>query len=298
MSSGLIYLDGDDRQVGSMINGMGSALVKDRYTDDAGTRFTDDDIRSSKRVVMINSFLAKVLDSAQASSALIGKQLNVKGNNLSIVAVVNDGGTEPRIAIPITLLSKSDLQAAPPQVVVEAVDVLDVQPLKTDIIAWLEETFEVNDGFTVGTNDARIAQAEQGFLLFRIIMGLIVGISVVVGGIGIMNVLLISITERTVEIGIRKAVGANRRDIVFQFLAESITVSAFGSLVGLALGVSITAIAVPVVSSITEIPFYAIYTWNTLVVTGVLALVLGITFGTYPAMRAARLDPVDAIRRE
>ena len=129
-------------------------------------------------------------------------------------------------------------------------------------------------------------------------MGLIVGISVVVGGIGIMNVLLISITERTVEIGIRKAVGANRRDIVFQFLAESITVSAFGSLIGLAFGIAVTAAAVPIVASVTEIPFYAIYTWNTLIVTGTLAIILGIVFGTYPAMRAARLDPVEAIRRE
>lgn len=298
VSSGLIQMDGDDRQLGAMINGMGSALIKGNYTDEAGSRFTDDDIKNIKAVAMINSFLAKVLDSTQTSKSLIGRQLKVKGNKVNIVAVVDDGGSEPRIAIPITLLSKSDLQQAPPQVVIEAVDILDVQPLKGEVTTWLEETFHTSDGFTIATNDARVAQAEKGFLLFRIIMGLIVGISVVVGGIGIMNVLLISITERTVEIGIRKAVGANRRDIVFQFLAESITVSALGSLAGLVFGVAITSVAVPVVTALTEIPFYAIYTWNTLLVTAVLAIVLGITFGTYPAMRAARLDPVDAIRRE
>lgn len=113
-----------------------------------------------------------------------------------------------------------------------------------------------------------------------------------------MNVLLISVTERTAEIGIRKAVGASRRDILLQFLSESIVVSSFGSFVGLLAGLGSTLVIVPIVRSLTEIPFRAVFTWDTLIVVSVLAVVVGIVFGTYPALRAARLDPVEAIRKE
>lgn len=297
-SSGLIQMENDGRQLGAMIYGIGSVMIPGNQTTEAGNVFSDENIRDASPYAIVNSVLANAIDSVQPRTSLIGQRINMKGLQVSIVAILNDGATEPRIAIPITLISDAGLHDAPPELSIEAEDVRDVQALKATVIEWLEQTYGDKDSFAVATNDARVAQATKGFLLFRIIMGLIVGISVVVGGIGIMNVLLISITERTVEIGIRKAVGANRRDIIFQFLAESITVSAFGSLVGLALGIAITSIAVPIVKALTDIPFYAIYTWNTLLVTSVLAIVLGIVFGTYPAMRAARLDPVDAIRRE
>ena len=141
-------------------------------------------------------------------------------------------------------------------------------------------------------------QVSKGFLLFRIVMGLIVGISVLVGGIGVMNVLLISVTERTSEIGIRKALGANKNDIMRLFLSESITVSLFGSLLGLTFGVLGTMVFIPIIKAITKVPFQAAYTWNTLLVIMIIAILVGVIFGTYPAMKAARLDPVDAIRRE
>jgi putative ABC transport system permease protein len=119
-----------------------------------------------------------------------------------------------------------------------------------------------------------------------------------VGGIGVMNVLLISVTERTAEIGIRKATGANRRDIMLLFLSESITVSAFGSFLGLVLGVLGTMVIIPIIKAITEVPFQAAYTWNTFLVITVLSILVGIVFGTYPAIRASRLNPVEAIRHE
>lgn len=152
--------------------------------------------------------------------------------------------------------------------------------------------------FIIITNEQRLSQAAKGFLLFRLIMGLIVGISVLVGGIGVMNVLLIAVTERTVEIGVRKALGAKKRNILWQFLSESITISTFGSLLGLALGILSTLAIILLVKALTDIPFQVAYTWTTFFVIVVVAMVIGVVFGTYPAMRAARLDPVEAIRRE
>jgi putative ABC transport system permease protein len=135
-------------------------------------------------------------------------------------------------------------------------------------------------------------------LLFKVIMGLITGISVLVGGVGVMNVLLITVTERTREIGVRKAVGARRRDVVAQFLAEAVAVSGVGSLIGLGLGLAVVFAAAPVLRAATDVPFYAAVTPQTLAVVAAVAVAVGVVFGTYPALRAARLRPADAIRHE
>ena len=112
-----------------------------------------------------------------------------------------------------------------------------------------------------------------------------------------MNVLLISITERTSEIGIRKALGANRKDIIRLFLSESITLSVMGSVLGILLGVLITVTAIPIIQSITQAPFQAAFTLNTILIIAVISILIGIIFGTYPALKAAKLDPVVAIQR-
>ena len=122
-------------------------------------------------------------------------------------------------------------------------------------------------------------------------MGLIVGIAVIVGGVGVMNVLLMSVTERTAEIGIRKAVGANRRNIIAQFLSESVAISMIGSFFGLLLGVLMALAVAPILTYIIDesgLVFRAVFSFNTLLVVGVIAVLVGIIFGTYPARRAAK----------
>lgn len=201
--------------------------------------------------------------------------------------------------MPVTVFPDSALKANPPVCVIEAGDVEDVPLLKTQVENWLKANMSTQlADFTIVTNEQRVSQAAKGFLLFRLVMGLIVGISVLVGGIGVMNVLLISVTERTVEIGVRKALGAKRQDILWQFLSESITISTLGSLLGLVLGLLATLAFIPIVKALTDIPFQVAYTWNTFIIIMVTAMLIGVIFGTYPAMRAARLDPVEAIRRE
>jgi putative ABC transport system permease protein len=262
-----------------------------------GNEFTQDQVSSREPVALVNLKFVSTLDSLLKPEQVIGKSIILRGRMLTIQSVFDDGGDQPRVGFPLTLMTAQELRDDMPNIVVEASSVEDVTGLVSQINTWLNNRFP-NGSFNVWTNSARVEQAAKGFLLFRVIMGLIVGISVVVGGIGIMNVLLISITERTAEIGIRKAVGANRRHLILQFLAESVTVSVFGSIMGLILGVLGTMAVVPIVAAITKVPFYANYTLNTLVIVSVLAVLLGIIFGTYPAIRASRLDPVEAIRHE
>jgi putative ABC transport system permease protein len=127
--------------------------------------------------------------------------------------------------------------------------------------------------------------------VFAVLVG-IVALSLVVGGIVIMNIMLMVVSERTREIGLRKALGARRRDIIYQILTESVTLSTFGGVVGTLLGF----ILAQIISKLTPLPA-AVQIWSVLIGIGITAVV-GLFFGMYPAMRAARLDPIEALRRE
>ncbi len=138
----------------------------------------------------------------------------------------------------------------------------------------------------------------QGILIFKMLMGAFTAISLIVGGVGIMNVLLASVLERTREIGIRKAIGARRRDILVQFLVESITIASVGSALGVAMGLAGAFIVTAVIRARTEAHLVAAVSWQTLAVSAAASIVVGLVFGTYPALRASRLAPIDAIQSE
>ena len=122
------------------------------------------------------------------------------------------------------------------------------------------------------------------------VLALVAGISLVVGGIGIMNIMLVNVSERTREIGIRKALGANNRQILLQFLTESMIISLGGGLFGFILGFAFS-FGVSLI-----LPFYPVISWNVAALIGVISVSVGIIFGIYPALRASRKDPIESLR--
>ena len=152
--------------------------------------------------------------------------------------------------------------------------------------------FNAPNDFAIFTAEKMLAQMQAVTNAISGVMVLIAAIALVVGGVGVMNIMLVSVTERTKEIGLRKALGALRRDISLQFLTEAMTLTALGGVAGVALGL-LTALVVRLVSSLrTETPL-----WSILLGLGV-SVSIGLFFGIYPAMKAARLDPIDALRYE
>jgi putative ABC transport system permease protein len=142
------------------------------------------------------------------------------------------------------------------------------------------------------------AQVRDNMVLFKILMAAITGVSLVVGGVGIMNVLLASVTERTREIGVRKATGARNRDLLAQFLAESVAIAGMGSVLGTILGISVAALVASIMRAKTMAQVHAGFSISTLLVAIAAPLIVGIGFGIYPALRAARMSPIEAIRHE
>jgi len=161
----------------------------------------------------------------------------------------------------------------------------------------IEDAGRIRDAIDI-SNESRVEQATRAMLVFKLIMGAIAGISLVVGGVGIMNVLLASVSERTREIGIRKATGAQAGDIRIQFLAESLAISGLGCVIGLVLGMGAATVLARVVRQITDAPVEAAFTWPSLLIAAGASLLVGLVFGTWPARRAARLSPIEALRDE
>jgi putative ABC transport system permease protein len=278
---------------------LNAAAIRADTVKFTGALYQVNEVDQKQPVVVVNSAFFRAT-SLVNEAQLLGQTIRFIGKELKIIGIVPEPKIKaPQIYFPITLLTPAELQEHPPMVYFDVKMTEDIPVLKEEILNWLAKNYTGSEeNFTVATNDFRVEQATKAFLLFRIVMGLIVGISVVVGGIGVMNVLLISVTERTAEIGIRKATGANRRDIILLFLSESITVSAFGSFLGLVFGILATMVIIPIVRAVTEVPFQAAYTLNTVLLTSIISVLVGVVFGTYPAIRASKLNPVDAIRHE
>lgn len=293
-----LKLAAEGTSLGALIIGIGPQITSNE-TFIFGRDFEKQDMESNREVAIINEQLASLISPKTSYDQLLSTAVLYNHHTFKIIGVLKKTAIpSPTFIIPITSIDPNQFKLIPPTCNIEANSVEEVAALKVKAQTWLNDRFkESKNDFDCITNEFRVEQVRKGFLLFRIVMGFIVGISVVVGGIGIMNVLLISITERTMEIGIRKAIGAKRKDIMRLFISESLTLSVLGSILGIGLGVLVTVIAIPIIKSFTKAPFQAAFTFNTLLIIAIISILIGIIFGTYPARKAANLDPVVAIQR-
>jgi putative ABC transport system permease protein len=155
-----------------------------------------------------------------------------------------------------------------------------------------DEKGDYQDDFNMTTRSDILGAQQEAARTFSLLLAAMAVVSLVVGGIGIMNVMLVSVTERTREIGIRLAVGAHQRDIVAQFLLEAILISAGGGILGVATGI----VTIPLAATLNQ--GIALLAPSSIPLAFVIALLTGLVFGLYPALRAARLDPIEALRYE
>ena len=177
------------------------------------------------------------------------------------------------------------------QIIVQVDSSDSVEPTAA-AIEWMLERFHKNKDYIVSVPLALLKQAEATKRTFNIVLGSIACISLLVGGIGIMNIMLASVTERTREIGIRRAIGAKRKQIVLQFLIETVVLSTVGGLVGIGIGILIPLL----ITFFSGMP--TVITLSSILLPLFISATIGIVFGLYPAARAAKVDPIIALRHE
>jgi putative ABC transport system permease protein len=282
-------------------------VVRD-YQLAEGSFFTDDDVTSAHRVVVLGQ---TVVDNLFAGEDPIGKTIKISRQSFRVVGVfAPKGGTgfgsqDNVVIAPITAVWAYLTGARGhviSQIVASAASPDSVSQAETEITAILMERHGISDAsqadFQLQSQQDILNQATSIATALTLVLGAIAGISLVVGGIGIMNIMLVTVTERTREIGIRKAIGARRSDILVQFLIEAMVLSGLGGALGIAVG-ALLAHAAPNLPALSSGTFPTpVVSPPSVVLAFVVSVAIGLFFGIYPANRAARLHPIEALRYE
>jgi len=279
------------------------------YQVQEGDFITQQNVQSSEPVAVLGANVASELFTNGQDP--VGQ--NVRINNISFkvvgVLVAKGGGgfgnQDDQVLVPITTamerLQRNQTAAGQSvsQISVEVGSASQMTAATQEITSILEQRHHIpyqQDDFTVRSQQDLLSSANSVTGILTLFLGGVAGISLLVGGIGIMNIMLVSVTERTREIGIRKAIGATGWNVLSQFLTEATILSATGGLIGVALGVA----AAHFVSGINmgSSPLHSVVTLSSIVLATGFALAIGLFFGIYPAYRASSLNPIDALHFE
>ena len=267
----------------------------------SGRPLSADDLRLARKVCLLGGDVHK--DLFQGANPL-GKEILLNGDRYVVIGVLDErvrfGQSEGnRVLVPYTTAQKRLRGVDHFSELTLFVEDLDaVERVVAAVRRVLRRHHEHGDDFEVETSEGQIDNANEFFRVLQQVGGGIAGISLLVGGIGIMNILLVSVAERTREIGIRKALGAKPRHILGQFLAEAVVLSMVGGLLGILSGLGLGLGAAFVIQQLAPgAPFTSIVSAESVLWAVGFSSGVGIFFGVYPAFRAARLDPVEALRR-
>ncbi len=275
-----------------------------------GDFISDANVTARSSVVVLGSTVATDLFGDPVSA--IDQSIRINSQTFRVIGVLTSkGGTgfmnqDDQIFVPLTtaqtrLIGNSTFRGAKSvsTINVQVDSTTNVSSVEKDITSLLEQRHNVQPGaddFTITSQQDTLAAATSVTNTLSIFLGGIAGISLLVGGIGIMNIMLTTVTERTHEIGLRKAIGARRNDILMQFMVEAVTLSLLGGILGVILGWGIAKIIGGV--QIAGSAITPVVTLDSVLMATLFSLIIGLFFGIYPAARAARLQPVEALRYE
>lgn len=272
-----------------------------------GEWFSENDERSAARVALLGPTVAtRLFDDEYA----IGQTVKINNVPFKVIGILKSkggslfGDQDNLVMIPLSTGQQRVFNARTPNgkfsvtsIALQVRDANELDAVAEQVAEALRNYRNINfrseDDFTVVTQEDLISSFGQITGALTLFLGLIAGISLLVGGIGIMNIMLVSVTERTKEIGLRKALGAKRRDVLSQFLVEAITLAGLGGLMGIGIGASIGFLIGAIQP---DLPVAV--TWDSVAMATGVSLAIGLFFGLYPAYRAASLNPIDALRYE
>jgi len=274
-----------------------------------GEFFSSAQINGLASAAILGTNLAETLFGR--SEGLIGETVRVNGQPFRIVGILKkEGGsdfgssTDDQILVPLTTaqmrLLPRKVSNQVDTIYVSAVDSDSVKAAEDEIAIILRERHKIKlteDDFRIMTQELFLDFASTITGVFTVFLGGVAGISLLVGGIGIMNIMLVSVTERTKEIGLRKAVGAKKRDILTQFLIESSLLSVLGGLIGIVLG-WLLSLGVGRIAAASDFALNPAITINSVLLATLFSAAIGMFFGIYPASRASQLEPIEALRSE
>ena len=267
------------------------------YTLDEGRDLLELDMDRRSQVCVIGSYLANTLFGFQDP---VGQTLSVNGTPLTVVGVFyqKDGGAEESmddaVVVPYTLNRQMLDTDVVSQFTVKVTSSTDMATVMNQVESWCVENVDTNTGeYTVENGNDAMQAAEDETASLQVVLGGVAAIALLVGGIGIMNIMLVTVTERTREIGIKKAIGAQRKVIISQFLVESTVLSGCGGVIGILIGYAGSLIAGKLIYDLILMPAL----WMSLAAFA-FSLAIGVGFGLYPAVKASGLQPVDALRAE
>jgi putative ABC transport system permease protein len=291
--------DGASHSVGTTIGTTPAYLLIDNSSVRQGTTFTDADYTQHRRVVLLGQSVAEDLI-GDDTSRLVGKVIELNGIEFTVDGILaSKGSTGPqdqddRVVAPLTAVQDTlSGYGALSAISVKATSADTVTLAESEIESILDTRHKVTSSdrdYSVTSASSILDAATSSNRTFTVLLGAVAAISLLVGGIGVMNIMLVTVTERTREIGIKKALGAGRADIVGQFLTEAVLLSVFGAVVGVIVGLVGSRFTIVGVQ-----PAVAPYSVG---LAFAVAILIGLFFGLYPANRAASLRPIDALRYE
>ena len=268
------------------------ATVNDK-TISEGRFLTTFDITGSLSTAVIGTYIEQELF---PNGDAVGSYIKLNGEKFKIVGVFTEtaeseeGSADDIIVIPYTLATRLNKMASPSTIMVRATNSSEVLEVSDRLESILYDLYENEDLYNVTSSQAMLETLDSVTGTLMIVLGGIAAISLVVGGIGIMNIMIVSVTERTREIGIRKAIGAKKRNIMIQFLIESLIITGLGGIIGIGIG----CLAISIIGKIGLVP--AVYSVEWVIISFAVSLVIGLIFGMFPAYKASSMNPIEALR--